>query len=137
MNSLAYTVPTSKDIDEAIEAIKENASLHGFRILHIHDIAATLAEKGFAREPMKIVEVCNAKYAHDVLEKDPVTALMLPCPIVGYQQNGKTNISPMLPSVMAELLPGRNLEFTAELVEFALLAIGNQSAGDAMPVPAI
>ncbi len=137
MREILYTVTTKKNFEAAVGAVEQKSAEHGFRVLHVHDVAATLAEKGFAREPMKIVEVCNAKYAHDVLEKDPVTALMLPCPIVVYQQNGKTNISTMLPSVMAELLPGRSLEFTAELVEFALLAIGNQSAGDAMPVPAI
>jgi uncharacterized protein (DUF302 family) len=135
MKNLAYTVPTSKSIDEAIEAIQEKAPIHGFRILHIHDFAATLAENGFLHEPLKIVEVCNARYSSKMLERDPSAALMLPCRIVVYQQNGATKISTMLPSVVAELLPGRSLEFTAEQVEFALLAIVNESAEETIPLP--
>jgi len=36
-------------------------------VLHIHDVQATLAAKGFETEPMKIVEVCSARYASQVL----------------------------------------------------------------------
>jgi uncharacterized protein (DUF302 family) len=135
MKSLAYTVPTSKSIDEAVAAIEQNCSAHGFRVLHVHDIAAALAEKGFPRDPLKIVEVCNARYASKMLERDSTAALLLPCPIVVCQQNGETRISTMLPSVMAELLPGRSLEFTAEQVEFALVAIVNESAEAVIPLP--
>ena len=134
MKNLAYTVPTSKSVDEAVAAVEQNAPAHGFRVLHIHDIAAALAEKGFSREPLFIVEVCNARYAAKMLERDMTAALMLPCPIVVYQENGETKISTMLPSVVAELLPGRSLEFTAEQVEFALLAIVNDSAKCESPV---
>lgn len=135
MKNLAYTVSTSKSIDEAIAAIEENTAAHGFRVLHIHDMAAALAEKGFPRDPLKIVEVCNARYASKMLDRDLNAALMLPCPIVVYQENGQTRISTMLPSVVAELLPGRSLEFTAEQVEFALLGIVNDAAEEKVPLP--
>ena len=132
MKTLAYTVPTSKSVDEAVAAIEQSCAAHGFRVLHVHDIAATLAEKGFPRDPL---EVCNARYAAKMLERDLAAALMLPCPIVVYHQNGESRISTMLPSVIAELLPGRSLEFTAEQVEFALVAIVNESAEAIIPLP--
>ena len=135
MKSLAYTVPTAKSIDEAIAAIQENAPAHGFCVLHIHDIAADLAEKGFPRDPLKIVELFNARYASKMLERDLTAALMLPSPIVVYQENGQTRISATLPSVVAELLPGRSIEFTAEQVEFALVAIVSESAEEKIPLP--
>ncbi|WP_109486563.1 DUF302 domain-containing protein [Occallatibacter savannae] len=135
MKNLAYTVSTFKSLDEAVAAIEENCGAHGFRVLHIHDLAAALAEKGFPRDPIKIVEVCNARYASKMLERDLTAALMMPCPIAVYQENGSTKISTVLPSVIAELLPGRSLEFTAEQVEFALLAIVNESAEEKVPLP--
>lgn len=135
MKNLAYTLPTPKSIDEAVAAIEQNCGAHGFRVLHIHDIAAALAEKGFPRDPLKIVEVCNARYASKMLDRDLSAALMMPCPIVVYQENGATKISTVLPSVLAELLPGRSLEFTAEQMEFALLAIVNESAEEKVPLP--
>jgi uncharacterized protein (DUF302 family) len=128
MQNLGYTVPTAKSVDEAVSAVEKNTAAHGFRVLHIHDMAATLAEKGFPREPLKIVEICNAKYAHDVLEKDVTAAIMLPCPIAVYQQNGQTHISTMKPSAIADFFPGNSLEFIAEQVEAAVLAIVNDSA---------
>ena len=135
MKSLAYTVSTSKSIDESVAAIEQCCGAHGFRVLHIHDLAAALAEKGYPREPLKIVEVCNARYAAKLLERDLSAALMLPCPIVVCEENGGTKITTLLPSVMAELLPGRSLEFTAEQIEFALVAIVNESAEDTVPLP--
>lgn len=57
-------------------------------MLHTHDVAATLGEKGFRRDPLKIVEICNARYANEVLQKDIMAALMLPCPIAVYEKEG-------------------------------------------------
>lgn len=128
MKDFEYSVLTSKTFDEAVKAVEENTAANGFRVLHTHDVAATLAEKGFQREPLKIVEVCNAKYAHEVLQKDITAAMMLPCPILIYLQDGKTHISTMLPSVMGTFFPGKGIETVAALVEKAVVAIVNESA---------
>ena len=71
---------------------------------------APLAEKGFPREPLKIIEICNANYASQVLNKDVKISLMLPCPISVYVQSGKTEISTLLPSSIAEFFPRAGIE---------------------------
>jgi hypothetical protein len=63
MNKFEYTVTTNKSFPEAVEAVEKRATEVGFRVLHMHDLAATLAEKGFPREPLKLIETCNAKDA--------------------------------------------------------------------------
>lgn len=128
MKDFEHSVTTSKTFDEAVKAVEENTATKGFRVLHTHDVAATLAEKGFQREPLKIIEICNAKYAHDVLQKDVTTALMLPCPIVVYRQAGQTHISTMLPSIMGKFFPGKGIESVAALVEKAAVEIVDESA---------
>ena len=128
MKDFEHSVATSKTFDEAVKAVEENTAAKGFRVLHTHDVAATLAEKGFQREPLKIVEVCNAKYAHEVLQEDIAAAMMLPCPILIYQQSGKTHISTMLPSVMGKFFPGKGIEAVAARVEKAVVAIVDDSA---------
>ncbi len=128
MKNFEHSVATSKTFDEAVKAVEENTAAKGFRVLHTHDVAATLAEKGFQREPLKIVEVCNAKYAHEVLQEDITAAMMLPCPILIYQQSGKTHISTMLPSVMGKFFPGKGIEAVAARVEKAVVAIVDDSA---------
>jgi len=128
MKDFEYSVVTSKTFDEAVKAVEENTAAKGFRVLHTHDVAATLAEKGFQREPLKIVEVCNAKFAHEVLQKDITTALMLPCPILIYQKDGKTHISTMLPSLMSQFFPGKGIEPVAAQVQKAVVSIVDESA---------
>lgn len=96
MNKFEYTVTTNKSFPEAVEAVQKKTTEMGFRDLPTHDVAATPAEKGFPREPLKLVEICNAKYASRVLEKDVKVSLMLPCPISVYVQGGRTHISTLL-----------------------------------------
>ncbi len=123
MNEFEYTVTSNKTFPEAVEAVEKKTAEMGFRVLHTHDIAATLAEKGFPREPLKLVEICNAKYASRVLEKDVKVSLMLPCPISVYVQGGKTHISTLLPTSIAHFFPNAEIEGVAAEVETAVLKI--------------
>jgi uncharacterized protein (DUF302 family) len=123
MNKFEYTVTTNNSFSEAVEALEKKTAEMGFRVLHTHDIAATLAEKGFPREPLKLVEICNAKYASRVLEKDVKISLMLPCPISVYVQGGKTYISTLLPTSIAQFFPNAGIEGVAADVETAVLKI--------------
>lgn len=123
MKNFEYTVTTSKGFDEAVAAVEAKSAEKGFRVLHTHDVAATLGEKGFPREPLKIVEICNARYASEVLKKDVRISLMLPCPISVYTEGGSTHISTMLPSVIAQFYPNAGIEGAAAEVERIVLAI--------------
>ncbi|MDP2685419.1 MAG: DUF302 domain-containing protein [bacterium] len=64
-----YTATTTKDFDSTVKVIEEAIAKAGMRVLYIHDVQKTLAEKGFKREPFKIVEFCNAKYANEFFGK--------------------------------------------------------------------
>lgn len=123
MDRFEHTVTSDRSVDDAVAAVERVAVEKGFRVLHTHDVAATLAEKGFARDPLKIVEVCNAKYASQVLAKDVKIALMLPCPISVYTEGGKTRISTLLPSVIARFYPQAHVEDVAAQVENGVLDI--------------
>ena len=118
-----YTVESSKGFDAAVDAVTQATAANGFRVQHIHDVQATLAEKGLTREPMKIIEVCNAKYAHQMLQVDPLISLMMPCRVTVYVQDGKTLVSTMRPSAIAGFFPGRDLGDVPQQVEKTLLAI--------------
>lgn len=124
-----YTVETSRPWEEAVAAVEEAAARHGFRVLYTHDVAADLAEKGFPRDPLKIVEICNARYASEVLAQDVKAALMLPCPIVVYREGGVTRLSTLLPEAMLRFYPQAGLEAVARKVQEAVLAIVNEAKG--------
>jgi uncharacterized protein (DUF302 family) len=123
MKNFQYTVETSKSFEAAVAAVEQKTAEKGFRVLHTHDVAGTLAEKGFVRDPLKIVEVCNARYAAEALMKDVSVALMLPCPIAVYTKGGEVFISTMRPSALAEFYPESGIEEIARQVEQTVLQI--------------
>lgn len=104
-----YTVTTEKSFDEAVKAVEQETKNAGFRVLYIHDVTATLKEKGFKIEPFKIIEVCNAKSAYAVLQVDIKIGLCLPCKINVYQKDGETYISGMRPVILSQFFPNANL----------------------------
>lgn len=127
MELFDYTVKTDKSFDEAVLAIEAKSKEKGFGVLHIHDVKATLAAKGFEREPLKIIEICNAKYASRVLSKDIKISLMLPCPISVYVEDGKTYLSALRPKMIADFYPQADIKTVAEEVDRIVLTIVDES----------
>ena len=127
MKNFQYTVNSNKPFEAAVSAVEQKTSEKGFRVLHTHDVAATLAEKGFTREPLTIIEICNAHYANEALNKDVSVALMLPCPIAVYSKDGTTFISAMRPSALADFYPDSGIEDIAAAVEKTVLEIVNEA----------
>lgn len=124
---IEYTVETKKPFEEAVRAVSEASARHGFRVLHTHDVTATLAEKGFHREPLKIIEICNARYANEVLAKDVKTSLMLPCPVTVYEQGGKVFLTTLLPEVVASFYPEAGIEALSAEVQRIVIAIVDEA----------
>jgi uncharacterized protein (DUF302 family) len=127
MTQIEYTVETCKPFEEAVKAVEAKSAAKGFGVLHTHDVAATLAAKGFKREPLKIIEICNARYANDTLAKDIHLALMLPCPVSVYTERDKTFISTFRPSAISSFFPKAGVESIAAEVEKAILEIVNEA----------
>jgi uncharacterized protein (DUF302 family) len=123
MQPFEKTVTTAKSFDAAVTAVEQKAVENGFRVLHTHDVAATLAEKGFPRPPLKIVEVCNAKYASQILNKDIRIALMLPCPITVFVEQDQVRISTFLPTTISQFFPDAGVAGIAAEVEAFVLKI--------------
>ena len=100
-----YTVTTGKNVEAALASVQEEITKAGMRVLHVHDVQATLAEKGIQREPYRIVEFCNAKYASEFLRADPKIGLCMPCKINVYVHEGKVFFSGMRPIVLPQFFP--------------------------------
>lgn len=104
-----YTVTTKKSFDEVVKSVSEETKKVGFRVLYVHDVAATLAEKNFQIDPFKIIEICNARSAYAVLQADIKIGLCLPCKINVYIKDGQTFISGMRPIILSQFFPNANL----------------------------
>lgn len=122
-----YTVTTAKNFDETVKIIQEEIIKAGLRVLYIHDIQASLLEKGFKRDPFKIVEFCNAKYASEFLNADIKIGLCMPCKINVYIQNGQVFISGMRPIVLKQFFPDANLDEKPEEIDQIIQNIINNA----------
>ncbi|BCV21404.1 DUF302 domain-containing protein [Moorella sp. Hama-1] len=120
---LSYTVTTDKDFADAVRAVEEATAAQGMKVQHVHDVQATLKSKGYDSEPLKIIEICNARYAHEVLARDVMISLMMPCKVNVYTREGKTYISALRPTMLAEFFPHADLKEVANQVDAKIRAI--------------
>ena len=104
-----YTITTTKNFDVAVQDVQDEIAKAGMRVLYVHDVQKILVEKGFAREPFKIVEFCNAKFANEFLNVDIKIGLCIPCKINVYVKDGQTFISGMRPIILPQFFPQADL----------------------------
>jgi uncharacterized protein (DUF302 family) len=123
MDKLGYLVESERDFNEVAALLDKTVPEHGFKVLAIHNVQETLAAKGFRIEPLKIYEVCNAGFAYKALHNDINVALFMPCKIVIRPEKGKTKITLVRPSMIAEMLPASDLTDLANEVERQLIEI--------------
>ena len=120
-----YSTETGRSFAETRKRVEEKAALEGFRVLHIHDVQATLREKGFEAEPTLVIEVCNAALASEALKLDPKAALSMPCKVVVQEIGGKVTLSTLLPEALVE---GEALRAMARQVGVKLISLVDTAA---------
>lgn len=121
--NLGYRVETTKPFEKVVADIERLIPEHKFRVLAIHDVQATLQEKGFVRGPLKIIEVCSAGFANEALNKSVDVAMFMPCKYTVYTEGGRTHVTLVRPSMISQMLPGVGLEALASQVETTLKTV--------------
>jgi uncharacterized protein (DUF302 family) len=114
-----YIVETAKSFELASADLEAAVKRHGFGVLHVHDLGATLRSKGVAfGEQCKVLEVCNPSQAAKVLSIDMRLNMALPCRISVFTENSKTKIGLIKPTdVLSALSQDAALTQTAREVE--------------------
>ena len=123
MDKVLFRIESDKSFDEVVANIEQQVHEHKFRVLAVHDVQATLAEKGITREPLKIIEVCNAAFADEALSKSINVALFMPCKYTVFPEGGKTIVNLARPSMIAEMVPDGDLSELAHNVENRLITV--------------
>lgn len=118
-DEVRYVVATKKSVDQAQAALTAAAQARKFGVLHVYDLKATLAGKGFALEPeVRVLEVCSPSHADRVLKSDVAMNMALPCRVSVWQEGGETRIGMIRPKAMLEMLTSLPaLRVVAEEVE--------------------
>jgi len=100
-----YVVDTAKSFDQASADLEAAVKRHGFGVLHVHDLGATLRSKGIAfAEQCRVFEVCNPGQAAKVLSADMRLNMALPCRISVFTEKGRTKIGLIKPAQMLAAL---------------------------------
>lgn len=113
---------TRKSVEQATADLQEAVKKHGFGVLHVYDLKATLQEKGAPIEnECRVLEVCNPQQAQKVLSSDMSMNMALPCRVSVYEEDGRTRIGLMSPKEMLGLMSDNpELRTVAEEVEEAM-----------------
>ena len=125
---MEYNIDSERKFEDVVASIEKYTAENSFKVLHIHDVQATLAGKGFEREPIKIIEVCNAKFASEALQKNMSVSIFMPCKIVVYTENNTTKLKAMRPKAISEFFPNDNLEEMAGEVDRIIIEITDRAA---------
>jgi uncharacterized protein (DUF302 family) len=114
-----YTVTSHKTFEQASADLDAAVKRHGFGVLHVHDLGATLRSKGIAFEnECRVFEVCNPGQAAKVLSSDMRLNMALPCRISVYTDHGRTHIGLIKPvQMLAALSDDPALALVAREVE--------------------
>ena len=123
MDNMAYTVKSAKTFDEISADLEKAVPANNFRVLAVHNVQETLAEKGFEIDSLKIYEICNAGFAYKAVKSDINVAMFMPCKIVIRPEQDGTLMTLVRPSMIAEMLPDAGLNDLAMEVEKQLKSI--------------
>jgi uncharacterized protein (DUF302 family) len=117
MNDFSHAIESNKDFNETVSSLTKKIEDNQFKVLHIHDVQATLASKGIKHSPYKIVEFCRAPAAKRVLDTDPLIGLFLPCRAIVFEKSGKIEVVAMSPKLMRQFFPKANLSDLPETID--------------------
>ncbi len=99
------------DVEATVEKIRTNAAEAGWVVPGVKNMNKSIAKHGGKKidYPVRIVELCNPRYASDILSEDEgrYSALLMPCAVAVYQKSdGNTYVSSMKAGRVGGLMGG-------------------------------
>jgi len=120
---------TSKTVSETAVALQAAVVVNHLGVMQVHNLQETMVKKGvaFAHECL-IFEVCQPQQAKKVLEQNMSVSTALPCRISIYEEDGKTILATLKPTVLLAMFNTPQLEQVAQEVEATIVKIMKEAA---------
>ena len=132
MSDTRFTLTTAKTVDEAAQAVEAALAERRFSVLWALDVNDKLQEKGLdLKGRFRILEVCSAPRAKQAIEANPLVGYFLPCKVVVYERDGRTEIGLPRPTALIGMLGDDGLRPLAEEVEQVLVEAVRAAAAPA------
>ncbi len=120
MPSMMIVVHQSRydSIDETCNRLKAAIEANGWENPAIRNMNKAMAKHGVQmNKQVRIVELCNAKYAKDILMTNPEVSTLMPCAWGVYKgKDGKIYISGMNMGLMGKMFGGNIAKVMGEAV---------------------
>ncbi len=112
----------SKTVDlpfeQTIEKVTEELKKEGFGVLTTIDAKDTLKKKiNVDFKKYTILGACNPPIAHKSLQTEEEIGLLLPCNVIVYEKDDKTNVSVFDPMLMINIIDNEKMEPIAKEVK--------------------
>ncbi len=118
MSNYGYSRTVELGYPQAVERVTQTLKEEGFGILTQIDVKATLKEKLGVNFPNYIIlGACNPSYAHKSLQLETELGLLLPCNVIVYEHEGKTQVAMLKPTAALGLVGNPQLDEFAQEVE--------------------
>jgi uncharacterized protein (DUF302 family) len=100
-----FSKRTALSFENTITKVTEELKKEGFGVLTTIDVRETMKKKLDVDFPKYVIlGACNPPFAHKVLQAEEEVGLLLPCNIIVYEKEGKTNIAAFDPMVMTKIV---------------------------------
>ncbi len=111
---MLYTISTDKSVKDAANALQAAVIANTFGVMQIHNLQETMKKKGveFNHECL-VFEICNPAQAKKVLEANMSLSTALPCRISVFEENGKTMLSTLKPTMLLSMFNIPQMEIVA------------------------
>lgn len=107
--------------EQTVERVKQELQKEGFGVLTEIDVKATIKKKlGLDFDKYIILGACNPPFAHKALLAERDIGLVMPCNVIVYEDNGKTSIAAIKPTITMNVVKNPKLEELAKEVEAKL-----------------
>ncbi len=114
----SYKKEIKSGFEDALVKVKEDLKKEGFGILTEIDVKMTLKKKlGVEWDKYVILGACNPPFSYKALKAEKEIGLMLPCNVVVYEDDGKTFVSAILPTVAMGMIDNSELQVVSNHIE--------------------
>jgi uncharacterized protein (DUF302 family) len=104
--------------EQTIEKVADELKKEGFGVLTSIDVKETLKQKiDVDFKKYAILGACNPPIAHKALQEEEELGLLLPCNVVVYEKDNKTQVSIFDPMVMTWIIENENMKPIAAEVQ--------------------
>ena len=127
-STLLITRSTTTPIDTVWARLPAISTAHTFGVQATHNLREKIEAKGipFARE-CRVLEVCNPRHAANVLHQAITISTALPCRIAVYEEDGRTVLATIRPSLLLTMFDAPGAAATAQEVEDVLVRIMDEA----------